>query len=72
MRIAVTFYNSMIINTQTEIKPNLSSPDSITTTQETENLWENPSPATKAMKKAIQPVKNKFNLNQQWDGNFSL
>ncbi len=62
----------MTISYQTET--HLSSPDVIKTTeiQESENLWENPSKATEAMKKAIKQVKNKFNINQQWDGNFYL
>jgi hypothetical protein len=58
----------MMINTQTEIKAKLSPPDRITAIEETENLSENRSEATEAMKKAIKTVKNKFNFEQKWDG----
>lgn len=37
-----------------------------------ENLWENPPEVTPAMKRAIQHFKQRFNSNQQWDGDFSL
>lgn len=37
-----------------------------------ENLWENPPEVTPAMKRAIQQFKQRFNSNQQWDGDFSL
>lgn len=64
----------MTISNPIAIKPNISSPDEIaeTRTQKTENLWQNPSPATEAMKKAIEQVKNKFTIDQQWDGDFYL
>ncbi len=40
--------------------------------QNKENLWENPPEATPAMKQAIQQFKDRFNSNEQWDGDFSL
>jgi len=60
----------MMISPQTDIKPNLSPPKTIAT-KKIENLWENPPEATEAMKKAIKTVKNTFNINEQWDGEFN-
>lgn len=37
-----------------------------------ENLWENHPEVTPAMKQAIQQFKDRFNSNEQWDGDFSL
>jgi uncharacterized membrane protein YkoI len=64
----------MTISKPIQIKPDLYANDEIQSTknQQKEDLWENPLPATKAMKKAIQQVKNKFNIDEVWDGDFYL
>jgi hypothetical protein len=64
----------MTISKPIQIKPDPCAKDEIQSAknQQNENLWENPLPATKAMKKAIQQVKNKFNIDEVWDGDFYL
>jgi hypothetical protein len=37
-----------------------------------ENLWDNPPPATEEMKLTIAEFKSKYNTSEPWDGDFVL
>jgi hypothetical protein len=37
-----------------------------------ENLWDNPPPATEEMKLTIAEFKSKYNRSEPWDGDFVL
>lgn len=41
-------------------------------TIKSENLWENPSPASEDLKSTVEEFKDKYNRSDAWDGDFVL